>query len=87
MRPKCKEGAMEACGMSGTDTAAAEVRIAGVLERVVSRMGQVKTNAGGYQSGSGVLMPVREGRQLLDYLRNIEESRYQNIIKRLGIRR
>ncbi|NDH27394.1 MAG: 30S ribosomal protein S15, partial [Rhodobacteraceae bacterium] len=38
-------------------------------------------------SRRGLLKLVAQRRKLLDYLKGVEESRYQNLITRLGIRR
>lgn len=74
-------------GKSETDTGSAEVQIAILTERIVNLTGHFKTHAKDNHSRRGLLMLVSQRRHLLDYLRNIEESRYQDVIKRLGIRR
>ena len=74
-------------GKSETDTGSAEVQVAILTERIVNLTAHFKTHAKDNHSRRGLLMLVSQRRHLLDYLRNIEESRYQDVIKRLGIRR
>ncbi|MEW5421652.1 30S ribosomal protein S15 [Amorphus sp. 3PC139-8] len=69
------------------DTGSAEVQIAILTERIINLTEHFKTHAKDNHSRRGLLKLVSQRRHLLDYLRKVEESRYQDVIKRLGIRR
>lgn len=72
---------------SDGDTGSAEVQIAILTERIINLTEHFKTHAKDNHSRRGLLKLVSHRRHLLDYLRGIDESRYQDVIKRLGIRR
>ncbi|MGP1353496.1 MAG: 30S ribosomal protein S15, partial [Parasphingopyxis sp.] len=40
-----------------------------------------------HHSRRGLLMLVNKRRNLLSYLRNVDEGRYQDLIKKLGLRK
>ena len=72
---------------AANDTGSPEVQIAILTERIrnlTSHMQQHKKDLG---SRRGLLKMVSQRRKLLDYLRGVEEKRYQDIIKKHGIRR
>ncbi|MDQ0314680.1 30S ribosomal protein S15 [Amorphus orientalis] len=69
------------------DTGSAEVQIAILTERITNLTEHFKSHAKDNHSRRGLLKLVSQRRHLLNYLRKVEESRYQDIIKRLGIRR
>jgi small subunit ribosomal protein S15 len=69
------------------DTGSPEVQIAILTERINSLTGHMKEHKKDVHSRRGLLAMVSRRRKLLDYLRGVEEERYQAIIKALGIRR
>lgn len=69
------------------DTGSPEVQIAILSERIVNLTGHFKTHAKDNHSRRGLLKLVSQRRQLLDYVKKIDESRYKSIIERLNIRR
>ncbi|WP_018699668.1 30S ribosomal protein S15 [Amorphus coralli] len=82
-----KQELIKEYGKTDGDTGSAEVQIAILTERIINLTEHFKTHAKDNHSRRGLLKLVSQRRHLLDYLRNIEESRYQDVIKRLGIRR
>ncbi len=74
-------------GKSPTDTGSPEVQIAIISERITNLSGHMKGHAKDLHSRRGLLMLVGQRRRLLDYLKNKNLGGYQNLIKRLGIRR
>lgn len=69
------------------DTGSPEVQIAILTERIVNLTEHFKTNKKDNHSRRGLLAMVTQRRRLLDYLKKKDEARYQDIIKKLGLRR
>ena len=69
------------------DTGSSEVQIALLTARINDLTGHFKDHKKDNHSRRGLLMMVAQRRKLLDYLKGKEEARYQDLIKRLGIRR
>ena len=69
------------------DTGSPEVQVAILTSRISTLTEHFKTHKKDNHSRRGLLMMVAQRRQLLDYLKGKEEARYQDLIKRLGIRR
>ncbi len=69
------------------DTGSPEVQVALLTERINSLSGHLQTHAKDVHSRRGLLAMVARRRKLLDYLKRVDEKRYQSLIERLGIRR
>ena len=69
------------------DTGSPEVQVAILSERIRNLTEHLKTHAKDFHSRRGLLMMVGKRRRLLDYLREVETSRYDEVVKRLGLRR
>ena len=69
------------------DTGSPEVQVAILTTRISSLTEHFKTHAKDNHSRRGLLKLVAQRRKLLDYLKGKDEARYQDLIKRLGIRR
>ena len=69
------------------DTGSPEVQVAILTKRISTLTEHFKTHKKDNHSRRGLLKLVAQRRKLLDYLRAKEEARYQDLIKRLGIRR
>ena len=69
------------------DTGSPEVQIAVLTERINNLSGHLSGHLKDVHSRRGLLMMVARRRSLLDYLKKIDEKRYQDIIARLEIRR
>ena len=69
------------------DTGSPEVQIAVLSERITNLTEHFKTHNKDNHSRRGLLKMVSQRRRLLDYVKSRDESRYQSIIERLGIRR
>jgi len=70
-----------------TDTGSPEVQIALLSERINGLMEHFKKHKKDYHSRRGLLMLVNKRRKLLSYLRSTDNEKYQEIIKRLGLRK
>ena len=69
------------------DTGSPEVQVAILTSRIATLTEHFKIHKKDNHSRRGLLKLVAQRRKLLDYLKGVEESRYQNLISRLGIRR
>ena len=70
-----------------SDTGSPEVQIALLTRRIEHLTDHFKTHAKDHHSRQGLLKMVGKRRRLLDYLRQKDIERYQQIIGRLGLRK
>ena len=70
-----------------TDTGSPEVQIAILSERIGYLTDHFKTHKKDHHSRRGLLKLVGRRRRLLDYLKRNDQTRYTEIIGRLGIRK
>ena len=70
-----------------TDTGSPEVQIAILSERISYLTDHFKTHKKDHHSRRGLLKLVGRRRRLLDYLKRNDQTRYSEIIGRLGIRK
>jgi small subunit ribosomal protein S15 len=69
------------------DTGSPEVQVGIFTSRIQSLTGHLKTHKKDNHSRRGLLQLVGKRRRLLDYLRKQDLTRYQNLVKKLGIRK
>ncbi|MFZ1989880.1 MAG: 30S ribosomal protein S15 [Alphaproteobacteria bacterium] len=69
------------------DTGSPEVQVAILSERINNLTEHFKTHKKDNHSRRGLLKMVALRRTLLDYLRKKDPVRYEELIKRLGLRR
>ena len=69
------------------DTGSPEVQVAILTSRINTLTEHFKTHSKDNHSRRGLLKMVSQRRKLLDYVKRKDESRYQALIGRLGIRR
>ncbi|SPH24147.1 30S ribosomal protein S15 [Defluviimonas aquaemixtae] len=74
-------------GTKDGDTGSPEVQVAILTSRIATLTDHFKSHAKDNHSRRGLLKLVAQRRKLLDYLRGKDEARYQDLIKRLSIRR
>ena len=74
-------------GTKDGDTGSPEVQIAILTSRINTLTEHFKDHKKDNHSRRGLLKMVSQRRKLLDYTKGKDESRYQDLIKRLGIRR
>ena len=68
------------------DTGSPEVQVAILTSRITTLTEHFKSHKKDNHSRRGLLKMVALRRKLLDYVKAKDESRYQDLIKRLGIR-
>ena len=69
------------------DTGSADVQIAILTQRIKNLTEHLKTHKKDFGSRRGLLSMVGQRRNLLKYIKNKNEDRYTNLIKKLGLRR
>ncbi len=69
------------------DTGSPEVQVAILSERIANLTEHMKTHKKDFHSRRGLLALVSQRRRLLDYLKTKDASRYESLIKELGLRR
>ncbi|MEM8982816.1 MAG: 30S ribosomal protein S15 [Pseudomonadota bacterium] len=69
------------------DTGSPEVQVALLSARISDLTEHFGTHKKDHHSRQGLLRLVNKRRKLLDYLKSKDQSRYQELISRLGLRR
>jgi len=70
-----------------SDTGSPEVQIALLTRRINDLTAHLKTHKKDNHSRRGLLKMVGHRRRLLNYLKSVSPSRYEELIKKLGLRR
>ncbi len=74
-------------GKNENDSGSTEVQIALLTERIQNLTPHFQANKKDFHSMRGLLKMVGQRRSLLRYLRKTSETRYQETIKELGLRK
>ena len=82
-----KEALISEHARGSGDTGSPEVQVAILTERINNLTQHFKTHAKDNHSRRGLLMMVNKRRSLLDYLRRKDETRYTDLIAKLGLRK
>jgi small subunit ribosomal protein S15 len=69
------------------DTGSPEVQVAVLSERINNLTEHLGAHLKDHHSRRGLLVMVGQRRRLLDYLKRKDNKRYDDLIKRLGLRR
>ena len=72
---------------SPSDTGSPEVQVALLSARINQLTQHFEAHRKDHHSRRGLLRMVNQRRQLLDYLKKVDQDRYQSLIGRLGLRR
>lgn len=74
-------------GRNPTDTGSPEVQVALLSARINQLSEHFTAHEKDHHSRRGLLKMVNQRRKLLDYLKQTDQGRYQELIGRLGLRR
>jgi len=85
--PELKASLIKEYATKEGDTGSPDVQIAILSSRIATLTEHFKTHKKDNHSRRGLLKMVALRRKLLDYVKGKDEPRYQDLIKRLGIRR
>ena len=82
-----KQQLIEEYRINDTDTGSPQVQVAILTSRIATLTEHFKGHKKDNHSRRGLLKMVSTRRSLLDYVKKKNESAYEDLIKRLGIRR
>ena len=85
--PERKQELVKEYATKDGDTGSPEVQVAILTERITNLTEHLKTHKKDFHSRRGLLMMVGQRRRLLDYVNRKGSTRYEDLIKRLGLRR
>lgn len=85
--PERKQELIKEYARKEGDTGSPEVQVAVLTERILGLSAHMQTHRKDKHSQRGLLKMVGQRRRLLDYLKSRNLEGYQNLIKRLGLRR
>ena len=74
-------------GKKDTNTGSTEVQVALLTNRINELSEHFKTHKKDHHSRRGLLGMINNRRKLLKYLKNKNEQRYTDLIKKLGLRK
>ncbi|MGB1547064.1 MAG: 30S ribosomal protein S15 [Alphaproteobacteria bacterium] len=82
-----KAGLIKEYALKEDDTGSPEVQVAILSERIKNLTEHLKDHNKDMHSRRGLLKMVGQRRRLLDYLQKSDNERYEQLIKRLGLRK
>lgn len=85
--PEKKQEVIKEYATKKDDTGSPEVQVAILTNRINELSQHMQQHKKDLHSRRGLLAMVAKRRKLLDYLKKKDEGRYQDLIKRLEIRR
>jgi small subunit ribosomal protein S15 len=85
--PERKQALIKEFAGKAGDTGSPEVQVAILTERITNLTEHFKGHAKDNHSRRGLLKMVSQRRSLLDYVKKVDQTRYESLISRLGIRR
>ena len=85
--PERKQALIQEYATAPNDTGSPEVQVAILSERIRNLTDHLQTHEKDFHSRRGLLVMVGQRRRLLDYLKRKNAERYQELVKRLGLRR
>lgn len=87
LHPKDKEKIIKKYQKHEKDTGSTEVQIALLTEKIKRLLSHLKKEKKDTHSKRGLLKMVMKRRKLLKYLKGKSEKKYQEIVKKLGIKK
>lgn len=87
LTPKEKEKIISKHKLHGVDTGSPEVQIALLSEEIKKLLLHLKKHPKDVHSRRGLLQMVAKRKSLLGYLKKENEKRYNNILKKMGLKK
>ena len=82
-----KQALIDEFATKSGDTGSPEVQVAILTERIKNLTEHMQAHKKDFHSRRGLLVMVGQRRRLLDYVKAKDQSRYESLIQRLGLRR
>ncbi|MDL5053250.1 30S ribosomal protein S15 [Oscillatoria laete-virens NRMC-F 0139] len=73
--------------VQGKDTGSSDVQVALLTKRINELTHHFKEHKKDHSSRRGLLMMVNRRRRLLEYIKRTDQARYQDLIKKLDLRK
>ncbi len=87
LNEKTKADIVAEFGKDANDTGSPEVQVALLTQRIQHLTEHFATHKQDHHSRRGLLKLVNQRRKMLDYLKSKSLTRYQDLIKKLGLRK
>jgi len=87
LKPEKKEKLIKKYKIHDTDTGSSEVQIALLTEEINRLLSHLKKHTKDLHSKRGLIKMVIKRKKLLGYLKKESEKRYNNIIKKIGLKK
>lgn len=84
---KKKKDIVKECARNNQDTGSVEVQVALLSSRIDNLTEHLKAHKNDFSSRRGLLILVGRRRRLLDYLKAESTARYEDLIKKLDLRK
>ena len=81
-----KQEIIEKHQVHATDTGSAEVQIAMLSKRISKLSNHLQGNIHDFASRQGLLKMIGQRKRLLSYIKDKNAQRYQDLVKKIGIR-
>ncbi len=85
--PELKQQTIKEYAIHEGDCGSPEVQIAILTLRIKNLTAHIKVHKQDYHTKRGLLILVGKRRRLLKYLKQVSNTRYQNLISKLGLRK
>ena len=81
-----KQQVIESHQVHPTDTGSAEIQIAMLSKRITKLSDHLQNNIHDFASRQGLLKMIGKRKRLLSYIKNKDLQKYNNLVKKIGIR-
>ena len=81
-----KQKIIETNQLHTTDTGSAEVQVAMLSKRISKLSNHLQSNIHDFASRQGLLKMIGRRKRLLSYIKDKNAQRYQDLVKKIGIR-
>ncbi len=85
--PENKNDIIEQYAQKSGDTGSPEVQVALLTFKIVRLTGHLEGNKKDNHSRRGLLKVIAKRRRILNYLQKLDEARYKELIKKLGLKK
>ena len=81
-----KQKLIESHQVHATDTGSAEVQVAMLSKRISKLSDHLQNNIHDFASRQGLLKMIGKRKRLLSYIKQKNQQKYQDLVKKIGIR-
>ncbi len=81
-----KQKLIETHQLHATDTGSADVQVAMLSKRISKLSNHLQNNIHDFASRQGLLKMIGKRKRLLSYIKDQNQTKYQELVKKIGIR-